>query len=658
MNPNKILITITNEFTIFLTMFKFCLCVALFGLLGGQGWAQTHVHKACETETNNHKKLRDDPNLQERYLQIERLIANYTASNVESRSEVIIPVVVHVVYSSPVENLSKSQIYSQIEVLNRDFNALNSDIQALPPMFHNIKGNSNIRFQLAARDPNGFASDGINRVPTTKKGIGESEDVKFKAKGGADAWDAESYLNIWVCSTNGKYAGTAQYPGGNLISDGIVVDYRYFGTIGAVKSPMHLGRTCTHEVGHWLGLRHLWGDSYCGDDFVADTPPQEKPTQYSNGFPLTTQCNGAANIAVSMNYMDYVSDDQMYFFTAGQCRRMRAILSPGGARGKLVESDGWKPATAITCNSRNAVWFHDIGASTFTVSCMPVQNTTYYYFQYRADTISNYTEIVTQNPTANIPNLKANSRYYCRVGVMCSTAKNWSDEFVITTLSKTEECKELDIYEPNNTIQIAKKISLNSTLQGKIGSIDDKDFYEIRTTDEQPNFIVTLENMYLDYDVKLFGANMQLLQVTQNSAGKTENLVFNANKAGVYYIQIFGYNNTFDKYECYKLSVYTSKIKYPILINNNAPIKEDFTFVLRPNPAQDIITVSTVLEDDKNVNWQIINITGKTLDTGKAFLNKETSNLTIDISQMTDGFYFLQLNIDGRIYSRRFLKQN
>ena len=639
-------------------MFKFCLCVALFGLLSGQGWAQTQVHRACETETNNHKKLLNDPNLHERYLQIERFIAHYQARNIESRSEIIIPVVVHVVYSSPVENLSKPQIQSQIEVLNRDFNALNSDIYALPPMFHSIKGNCNIRFQLAARDPNGFASDGINHISTSKRGIGESEDVKFKARGGADAWDTQRYLNIWVCSTNGKFAGTAQYPGGDPTTDGIIVDYRYFGTIGAVKPPMHLGRTCTHEVGHWLGLRHIWGDAHCGDDLVADTPPQEKPTQYENGFPLTSQCNGAAYIVASMNYMDYVSDDQMYFFTAGQCRRMRAVLAPGGAREKIAESDGWKPSTAIACNSENAVWFHNIGANTISASCLPVQNVVNYYFQYRSDATSNYVEIVTQYPTVTIPNLKANSRYYCRVGVMCANTKNWSEEFEIKTPIKTDECETFDLYEPNNTNRMAKKLPLNSTVTGKIDGIDDKDWYAIYTTNEQSNFIIMLEDMTLDYDVKLFNANMQLLQVTQNTAGKAETLVFNTDKAGIYYVQVFGYNNAFNKYECYKLSVTTSKIKYPFLVNNNVPIKEDFTFVLRPNPAQDMISVNTVLEDDKTVNWQILNITGKVLDTGKAYLNKETSDITIDISQMTDGFYFLQLNIDGRIYSRKFLKQN
>src|SRR5205085_7351896 len=140
--------------------------------------------------------------------------------------------------------------------------------------------------------------------------------VKYTANGGHDAWNRDQYLNIWVCDLSGKI-GYAQFPGGPAATDGVVIDYQAFGTLGTASIPFHLGRTATHEIGHWLNLRHIWGDANCGDDLVADTPTQQTDNGGCPSFPHVT-CSNGPNGDMFMNYMDYVNDNCMNMFTAGQ----------------------------------------------------------------------------------------------------------------------------------------------------------------------------------------------------------------------------------------------------------------------------------------------------------------------------------------------------
>ena len=151
--------------------------------------------------------------------------------------------------------------------------------------------------------------------------------VKFAASGGAEAWPADRYLNIWVCHLN-DLLGYAQFPGGPPQTDGVVIDYRAFGTVGTATAPFNLGRTATHEVGHWLNLFHIWGDDGggCGGtDQVDDTPNQGGPNTGSPSFPHIT-CGNAPNGDMFINFMDYVDDRTMVMFTIGQVERMHAAL--------------------------------------------------------------------------------------------------------------------------------------------------------------------------------------------------------------------------------------------------------------------------------------------------------------------------------------------
>jgi pregnancy-associated plasma protein-A len=159
--------------------------------------------------------------------------------------------------------------------------------------------------------------------------------VKFKSQGGVDAWPSDAYLNLWVCSLGGGLLGYAQFPGGPAATDGVVILNKAFGTTGTATAPFDLGRTAVHEVGHWLNLRHIWGDTEdcSGTDFVADTPNAQHPNFGKPSFPHISCSNGPSG-DMFMNYMDYVDDDSMVMFTAGQVARMRTALDgPRGAIG-------------------------------------------------------------------------------------------------------------------------------------------------------------------------------------------------------------------------------------------------------------------------------------------------------------------------------------
>lgn len=256
---------------------------------------------------------------------IDRAIAQYLADKaIKSRSEIIIPIVVHIVWYKHNENISDAIVLSQIEAINKDFNAENTDIQDVPDAFKSAIGNVGIRFCLAAVDPQGNPSTGITRTQTNQSEIGLSDDLFFSAKEGSDAWNTDEYLNIWVANTGSLISGFGTYPNQTLPEKtGVVIHPKYFGING--HSKYGLGRTLTHEIGHYLGLKHLWADDFdCGtDDEVEDTPVQKSAHTDCPNYPQS----GCAESEMFMNFMDYVDDDCMMMFTQGQVDRMLAVIN-------------------------------------------------------------------------------------------------------------------------------------------------------------------------------------------------------------------------------------------------------------------------------------------------------------------------------------------
>jgi len=271
---------------------------------------------------------------------LEQYIQKWIDENVKTKTNAItIPVVVHVVYKNNLENISDAQIQSQIDVLNKDFRRLNQDASNTPFDFLPFAADMQIEFCLAKRYL-GAPTTGIVRKQTN---LAEfplySDSIFFTNYGGSSAWNTNRYLNIWVCDILGSVMGWAQFPtGGNSQTDGIVIDYERFGTIGTVSQPYHKGRTTTHEVGHWFSLFHIWGDNTCGDDYVADTPEQEQANFGCNIHPKPS-CTNSGDMF--MNFMDYSDDYCMNIFTQGQKQRTMAVLNT--ARVGLISSNGCQP---------------------------------------------------------------------------------------------------------------------------------------------------------------------------------------------------------------------------------------------------------------------------------------------------------------------------
>ncbi|AIW84306.1 ulilysin [Bacillus mycoides] len=310
----------------------------------------TATVRRCATIELHHKLLEESDQYKNARVEIERVTNEFLNSPRLASSErpvVKIPVVVHVLWNTEEQNISDEQVHSQIDVLNRDFRATNPDMADVPSAFKDSVSDARVEFFLATKDSNGDQTNGITRNHTTKQTfLANDNSVKSQSTGGVDAWPADKYLNLWVCPNildeDGRsILGYAQFPGGSSETDGVVIACTCFGTMGTATEPYHLGRTATHEIGHWFNLYHIWGDdqetsNVCnGTDRVDDTPNQGEPNFASSHkgtedrpkitFPHTS-CGNGPNGDMFMNYMDYVTDDTMVMFTKGQVDRIDACL--------------------------------------------------------------------------------------------------------------------------------------------------------------------------------------------------------------------------------------------------------------------------------------------------------------------------------------------
>lgn len=304
----------------------------------------------CASMEHLNDLLQQDPSLAARMQQIETqtnlFVTNYTGD--PNRAIITIPVVIHIVGNASVQAITTAQIQSQIDRLNMDYHKLNTDVGLVPSVWTSLVADYEIQFCLASRDPNGNATTGVIRKTVSTSSFSTNDAVKSNATGGDDAWPASSYLNIWVCNLSGGVLGYAQFPGGPAATDGVVITYKGFGTGGTAQAPYNLGRTATHEVGHWLNLYHIWGDdgSGCnGSDQVGDTPNQGAEHYGCPNFP-SVSCSNGPNGDMWMNYMDYTDDACMYMFTNGQKARSLALFNTGGARASLLTSQGCQSITS------------------------------------------------------------------------------------------------------------------------------------------------------------------------------------------------------------------------------------------------------------------------------------------------------------------------
>lgn len=260
-----------------------------------------------------------------------------------------IPVVVHVIYNTPEQNISDEQIALQIASLNADYRRLNEDASNTRQEFMPVAADVGIEFHLAQWDPEGNQTSGITRTETTQGSFWLSmTDMKSSQTGGSDAWDVNHYLNIWVCNMSIPFLnvpfilgfatppdGAPNWPVGSAAEepeqDGVVIHYEVFGPIqnpDATLDPVSLGRTATHEIGHYLGLRHIWGDGDCSaDDGIQDTPIASAAQQQTCDLSSNTCDEGSGDLPDMIeNYMDYSDEHCMNMFTQQQVMAMRYVV--------------------------------------------------------------------------------------------------------------------------------------------------------------------------------------------------------------------------------------------------------------------------------------------------------------------------------------------
>ena len=278
------------------------------------------LHRGCASQEVHEKQLLENPLLAQRMADIERITDEAISNNRIVNGVLEIPVVFNVLYRTAAENISQAQLQSQIDVLNADFKGTNTDYNSSNP-YNNVRGTINVKFIL----------DNVVRKSTTKTSWGTNDAMKKTASGGIAATSPTTKLNYWVCTIGGGILGYAQFPGGAAATDGVVVDSKYTGTNGTAAYPFNKGRTATHEIGHWMNLRHIWGDANCGSDLVADTPTHNAANSGVPAVGHRSTCTGQP-LEMFMNYMDYTDDRGMYMFSSGQVSRMAAIFSTTGPR--------------------------------------------------------------------------------------------------------------------------------------------------------------------------------------------------------------------------------------------------------------------------------------------------------------------------------------
>jgi hypothetical protein len=639
------------------------LVVAALFFFTGNASAQQRVCGANEVLV---RQLMENPLLKEQMENAERQTQSFIQNGgAHDRIVVTIPVVVNVVYNTTAQNISDAQILTQIDVLNQDFRKLNADAANVPAVWQPIAADCEVNFCLATQDPSGAATTGIRRRQTTTTSFSTNDAVKFNAQGGLDIWDRNKYLNLWCCNLSGGVLGYAQFPGGPATTDGVVITYTAFGTIGTATAPFNKGRTGTHEVGHWLNLFHIWGDdgtACTGTDNCADTPNQADENYGCPAFPQVS-CSNGTNGDMFMNYMDYTDDACMYMFTAGQKARMQALFATGGSRVALLSSPGCSAPTT-SCGTPSGLAATNITQTGATLGWTAVSGAVTYNLQWKLGTASTWTTVsgLTTNSYA-LSGLTANTAYNFQVQAVCSTSSSaYSTAASFTTASTGGTCA--DAYETNNTLTTAKVIPVNTTFTAKIATSTDKDYYKFSNTTATKNIKVDLTTLPADYDLKLYRGTTTLLGTSQNSGTLSEQLIYNTTTAATSYTAyVYGYNGAFSSTSCYTLRVSLSSTNWRldgstdgIVEELEIPVQfENAGFGLFPNPAANQVTVEVPMQDETDVAVTIFDMAGKAAHQQHRTLGKGDNQMVFDLATMPNGVYFVQVRNGERTSTRKLV---
>ena len=662
-------------------------------LLGGLALglcAAAQQQRRCASFQHFQQQMARDPEMarnQQAIEQFTQAAAAHPQNNATHRGTPVynIPVVVHVLWNTSTQNISDAQIQSQLDVLNKDYQLNNADTSLVPTAFKSLLADCRISFCLAQRDPSGNATTGILRKQTTKTSFSaDTDDAKSNSTGGDNAWDRNSYLNLWVVPAitsggQGGILGYAQFPGGAAATDGVVIGYNYFGTTGAVSAPFNKGRTATHEVGHWLNLRHIWGDEpgCAQDDLVGDTPLQAAENYGCPSFPKVDACSGG-NGVMFMNYMDYVDDACMYMFTNGQKTRMYGVLQAGGSRAALASSLGCQAPSGTGCASAyepNESLSAAAAVSTNTALSAAITTTTDQdWFKVTLASASNFnisltglagdydlvlynsagTQLaISQNGGTTSESItttnSAAGTYYVKVfgynGANSATCYSLN----IGATATTSSCPGTYDNSTNGTMSGAAQIPFNTDIKGTISSSTDVDYYKF-VISTGGTITVTLGTLPADYDLKLYNSAGTQVGLSQNGGTTGETISYTA-AAGTYYAYVYGYSGANSSTVCYTLKVAlgtASRQADPSLVNGK--VKVD----VYPNPVAQTLNVSATGFEGRG-QLRVLDASGRpVLQQGLL-----RSNTALSVQSLARGVYYLQVTgADGTVIGQaRFVKQ-
>lgn len=606
------------------------------------------------------------------------LVKKYKAVQSTSKTAatvITIPVVVHVIHSGQAvgsaPNISDAQVQSQITVLNEDFRKmLNTPGYNTNPVGADIE----IEFALAQQDPNGNPTNGIDRVNFCES-TWSLEDIESTVKP-ATYWNPSQYLNMWsVAFSNSNDLGYAQYPdasgldgldpsGGNANTDGVVSGYTVFGSIAyndgsfVLDATFNKGRTMTHEVGHWLGLRHIWGDATCGDDFCADTPVHHKE---NFGCPTVLDCNGTGNEMVQ-NYMDYTNDACMNIFTQNQKDRIMVIINNAARRSSLKTSTKAAPIAlfandaevkiesgSCVINTQNAdcntpapankkVTIYNRGTSPLTAVTLN------YSINGGANQIHTWTGSLAQNKSATVTLL--NTTDYGALNVSVATTNGGSDERIG---NNNASATFLAPSSPENYNFNTFTFRLQRDKWGSetTWSVNDSSGTPVYNGGPYTNTTTTPSLLIIDW---VLSSNQCYTFTINDSEGDgiccgTEN--------GDGYFNIKSTNGTIEILSGSDFG-YTKSKSFTTNILGTNEFETSTDIYLYPNPTKGTLNIKIPSNFGLPNSYAISNVLGQKISQKE--ISKET-DLTINTSALSNGIYFITVVKEDQKRTLRFIKE-
>jgi hypothetical protein len=547
------------------------------------------------------------------------------ATKSQATPEVIyeIPVVVHVIHNVASgaisgNNISDAQVRSQIDILNQDYSRNNADTSDTYPIFKSVGADTKIHFCLATLDPNGDETNGIIRVYNRKASFEINDDALLK---GLSYWDDGKYLNIWVCNLTDPVLGYAQFPsytslvgldqnGGADATDGVVIDYKAFGNIGTATSPYNLGRTATHEIGHWLGLIHIWGDTDCGDDYIADTPTQRTNTSGNTCTVDYSNCTGPMTQNMNQNYLDYSADACMNIFTYGQKDRMRTVMSVSPKRAALFNA----------------------------ISCCPLENKETIPYSIRFED-ENY--LSEQWRTINYDSTSSYTKKWERVSPGAYAQSDFSFMIESDSIYTSANTKYWDAFvSPYIDLSPAQKPRLDFDLAYAYGTLN------YNTDSLVVSYSEGCKNIWSSFTT-IYGSDLV------STERRTDNFQPDANewkKVTIELQPLYG-----KKYIKFRIAAYSKGINKLYIDNINFyKVADNVSLNLYPIPVTDELNVEVVYTGYKDVVIEGFNTMGKRI------FHLEKSNTTsfiapVDISAIEPGIYLFKITTGSNKITKRFV---